>query len=89
MFLSHAFVRLGPRLAGFGQFLSMNIGVLGHQPQHHARQLGDLLSQQQRRQQRFEGGVHIGTVDTNRFRQIGVIVGAQCGQSLQGMTPAR
>jgi hypothetical protein len=46
MFLSLVFVQLWSRLIGFGQFLSMNIGVLGHQPQPNAQQLGDLLSQQ-------------------------------------------
>ena len=65
MFLSVVFMRLGSGLARLGQILSMNIGVLGHQPQHNAQQLGDLLSQQQRRQQRFEGGVHVGTVDAS------------------------
>ena len=86
MFLSHVSVWFWPRLARFGQILSMNIGVVRHQPQHNAQHLGDLLPEQQRRQQRLQGGVHIGTVDANRFGQIGVVVGAQGGQSLQVVT---
>lgn len=83
MFLSHIFVWFWSRLAGFGQILSMNVSVLRHQPQHHAQQLGNLFPEQQSRQQRLEGGVHIGTVDTSGFGQIGAVVGAQGGQSLQ------
>ena len=63
----------------------MHISVLGHLPQNNAQKLGD-LPQQQRRQQRLEGGMHKGTVDANRLRQIGVVVGAQGGQSLQVVT---
>ncbi len=83
MFLSVVFVWFGSWLAGFGQIFSMNISVLCHQLQHIAQHFDDLLSQQQRRQQRLQGCVHIGAVDADRFRQIGVVVGAQGGQSLQ------
>ena len=55
MFLSVVFVWFGSRLAGLGQIFSMNIGVLCHQPQHIAKHLDDLLSQQQRQQQRYGG----------------------------------
>ena len=83
MFLSQISVWLWSRLARLGQIFSMNIGLPSHQPQHHGQQLGDLLSEQQHRQQRLEGGVHIGAVDAGRVGQIGVVVGAQGGQSLQ------
>jgi len=38
----------------------MKIGLLGDQRQHIAQQRDDLLSQQQRGQQRLQGGVHPG-----------------------------
>lgn len=83
MFLSHVFVWLGSRRARLGQILLMDIGVRGHQTQHHTQHLGNLLAQQQRRQQRLQRGVHIGMVDANRFWQISVVTSAVGGQSLQ------
>ena len=61
----------------------MKIGLLGDQRQHIAQQLGDLLSQQQRGQQRLQGGVHIGAVDTLTVWQFVVAAGLQSGQGLQ------
>jgi len=42
----------------------MKIGPFGDQRQHNTQQLGDLLSQQQRGQQRLQGGVRISAVET-------------------------
>jgi hypothetical protein len=83
MFLSQIFVWFWSRLAGLGQIFSMNVGVLRHHPLHIAQPLGDLLAKQQRRQQRLQGGVLIGTVDPNQFGQVGAVAGALGGQSLQ------
>ena len=61
----------------------MSVGVAGHQSQHIAQQCGNVFPKQQSWQQRFQGGMHISSVDTNRFGQIGLFAGAQGGQSLQ------
>lgn len=83
MFLSHVFVWFWSRLAGLGEIFSMNVGVFRDQAQHISQQLDDLLAEQKRRQQRLQGGVHIGSVDPSRFAQVGAVARAQGGQSLQ------
>ena len=57
--------------------------MAGHQSKHIAQECGNVFPKQQSWQQRFQGGMHLSVVDTNRFRQIGLVAGAQGGQSLQ------